>query len=958
MLKVAFFRGEDERGQHAIPLFGPASSVFEKTAAPTLLPEVIQYIQTLTPRKGSQYVLLNAMGAGEFWGSNINGDHFPEAALIHKPNDWTGNAVLDKVKAEGWAYGFPTFYSAHPYAHHRNKDATKAFGEVELAAWHPRMKRVELVTRVDEDRCYKFGGVSVWDKLQAGDCPDVSMGCFTAGTLVTLKDGTRKPIEQIQVGDLVLTHRGRPRLVTKTHRRLYRGDLYAIKAEAHRTIRCTHQHPFYAVPEAQVKRKDDHANLRWSVAGGILPEWAHAECLDLDHYLLAPVPCEELQSPSYGPAFARLLGYYLAEGHLLRNKKGELCGIELTTHRNDAVHDEIENLCREFGTKNPPAWHARENSENSLGIYIFDENLAVLCRLHAGEYSEQKALSPDIMDWRKDWQLELLGAYANGDGCGSEDGSLGFSTSSEQLAWQVQLLLMRSEIIPSVSVLNHKATGFSSKPTTEYVVHVGKQHALRLRRACAKIQPVEILKAKNSRVFALDRATSDRFVVTPIRSIDAIYAEVEVFNLEVEEDESYVVEGLAVHNCKVPYDTCSICLDWDTYRKAQAMFVPGRDRSPGEAVLRYHKALIKKTGKGIRGVSITRNDYCEHAKKMMNRILPDGRKVFVFNDYPNFFDISFVFIGADKTAKTMMKIAGAGQMYWSLGGAELAEKLGYADGDEELLPAFAPEGTTEKTASASVDALKLAFLGKRAEDKDAEIVKDVVPSQFVGKAIPVLTRSEKDLPKDVLNALGVSPLESALSTPSGLGMVLRPREFQRVILIQMGQSQLADELEDKGKVFPKSKETLPVPMGEEFFSSVLARLLLPMMASRSALGPSIEKRVLVAGEPPKEKKGEASSLSSPLLRKIGAAYNSYRSGVMELVAHAQTLVASTATPLEEHLHKLSAAPVESIFTPLSAGYLKLAFWDEVGDENLTAVVERVSPSKNTQAQSIRTAGGY
>ena len=66
MLKVSFFQGEDESGFHAIPLFGPADAVFEKTAAPLLLPEVVQYIETLHPRKDAQYVLVNAMGAGEY----------------------------------------------------------------------------------------------------------------------------------------------------------------------------------------------------------------------------------------------------------------------------------------------------------------------------------------------------------------------------------------------------------------------------------------------------------------------------------------------------------------------------------------------------------------------------------------------------------------------------------------------------------------------------------------------------------------------------------------------------------------------------------------------------------------------------------------------------------------------------------------------------------------------------
>ena len=177
MLKVALFPGADETGQHVFPLFGPGDGAFEKTAAPQLLPEVSRYISTLRPSLGAQYVLLNAMGASEWWGSNINGDAFNEECLIHKPDDWTGNPLLDKVKAQTWAYGFPTFYTAHPYAHHRNKDATRAFGEVELAAWNPRMKRVELVTRVDKDKCERFGGIGVWDKLKMGEYPAVSMGC-------------------------------------------------------------------------------------------------------------------------------------------------------------------------------------------------------------------------------------------------------------------------------------------------------------------------------------------------------------------------------------------------------------------------------------------------------------------------------------------------------------------------------------------------------------------------------------------------------------------------------------------------------------------------------------------------------------------------------------------------------------------------------------------------------------
>ena len=198
MYKVSTFLAESDYGYSAIPLFGPSDSVFEKTASATLLPEVLRYIDVLKPRAGSQYVLVNAMGAGENYGSNINGDFFEESGLIHRPTDWTGDPLVDKAKGKKWTYGYPTFYNAFPYKHHQNKDPGRAYGEVELAAWNPLMKRVELVCRVDHDKCMKFGGMSVWDKLSTGQFPDVSMGskvCYDLSSITTDWEEYRKALK-------------------------------------------------------------------------------------------------------------------------------------------------------------------------------------------------------------------------------------------------------------------------------------------------------------------------------------------------------------------------------------------------------------------------------------------------------------------------------------------------------------------------------------------------------------------------------------------------------------------------------------------------------------------------------------------------------------------------------------------------------------------------------------------
>ena len=262
----------------------------------------------------------------------------------------------------------------------------------------------------------------------------------------------------------------------------------------------------------------------------------------------------------------------------------------------------------------------------------------------------------------------------------------------------------------------------------------------------------------------------------------------------------------------------------------------------------------------------------------------------------------------------------------------------------------------EKTASIEDEILKRAFLGKDAKDKKSEISKDVVPSQFAGKAVPILTRREQSLPTKLLNSLGQLPMCNTLSTLAGMGIPLRPREFQRITLVQLDQKPLADEYDRRGIVFSKTASVDEMEMGEEFFLPILARQLLPLMEKRSALAPYIERRVVVFSGRPEETVDPPASHPSELLRKIGSAYNGYRNQAMELAASTQTLLGSELVSSESDLCKLAAAQPEEVFTPLSYKYLNNAFWDEcsVGVSSSGVIqiptssdVERVLPSANT-----------
>ncbi len=839
-------------------------------------------------------------------------------------------------------------------SHHRNKDPGRAYGEVELAVWNDTMKRVELVVRIDYDKCCQFGGVPVWDKLKAGQFPDVSMGCLPAGSYITMADGTIKPIELVQQADLVLSHTGRKRRVTSTMRRRHEGSVFRFKVYGfRRELILTGNHPLWLVDGGQlqcapvssspsawttkslVARQRHCTPLVKAESVGcatctVVPSysfgWRRADEAQVGDYLAFPIPSEE-DDTVQSPDLARLLGYYLAEGHVSNYNDRPLEQITFSLGINEvAISEEIEALGRRLGVE--ILWHYENPEAGARSVTLVSKTLADKCLRWCGSGAKTKQLAREALYMRPSLMLHFLGAYLNGDG-GTYKGSAYFSTASEVLSHQIFIALARCGMIASVNEINHVPSERSvvQKNTVEYQVWVGTDFSWKLESVTSK--PVRRSKKVRGQRFFYEDGTG-RYLMAPIvEVVEEDYSD-EVFNFSVQEEESYVAEGLAVHNSKVPFDTSSITLDWKKYRDAQATFDVKKHKHPGAAVLAFHKELKKKDGVGVRGISITRDDYDDWCKNHMNRILPDGRKVFVYNDYPRFFDISFVFIGADRTAKTLVYIVRNGDTL-TVPSAKVAHALGYRELEEgeDLL----------KVASAA-DKWHQALI-KGAEEKKGEIEKEVVPSQLAAKAVPLLTRNEPSLPREVQDALASVPQDQALSSATGMGVVLRPSEFQRITLVRMGCGSLADTLEDAGVVFPRSEGNgEDLGLSPDKFVRGLGRLLAPFMSVRSALGPFVEKRVTILSAAPQQEVSTPPSHPSELLRKIGSAYGAYRAQLMDVVTNSQDLIEKTASPRDDELLKVAHASAQEVFTPLSFCYLRDAFLDEAPiAKSAEAVVE-------------------
>ena len=101
-------------------------------------------------KKNHAYLYVIAMGAGEYYGPNKNGDFFREKDLIQY---------------------YPKFLNAGVFIQHDNKDPNKSIGKVLKAEYNKKMHRVELLLEIKKDLA-----PAIYNAIEQGQRIAVSMG--------------------------------------------------------------------------------------------------------------------------------------------------------------------------------------------------------------------------------------------------------------------------------------------------------------------------------------------------------------------------------------------------------------------------------------------------------------------------------------------------------------------------------------------------------------------------------------------------------------------------------------------------------------------------------------------------------------------------------------------------------------------------------------------------------------
>lgn len=914
--KLLHFSAKDDPGFVARGLFGPNGLLeMEKTAGHHPFDdwdtgdELRKFLRTVTPRDREEncYTLVNALGAGEYYGSNINADYFPWDALCH----------------EGQDYGHQTFLNAYAYQHHVNKDPSKAMGKVVLSLLNPRMKRVELVIKLNREKARLEGGDGIITRIDNGEFPDVSMGCkvpfdvcsicghksktradycFPPGTPILMASGQIKAIEEVLVDDDVVTHTGEVRKVTHLLPSTTKNGLVVVEAFGFGTISSTPNHPFLV------------SRLRTGVHGGrqaqldgIPPSWVNAEDLKKNDTVFLPVPPITGSRPN-SSSVGRLLGLYLAEGSpVFSSGVSTPKGVSFTFHSKEThLVQHVLDSINELSPSTDTSWNEyKYPNHNAVTVRVNSKDVGSWLLLHGGRGSHGKCLNPAVWSFGVPFARAVLHGWAEGDGSyDAKTRTMRVATSSETLARQMQLLAAACGVLSGIK-LHKRDTNFGHQEIW-YITFSGDA-----AKAILEERPQRIFE-KQSKLFF-----HDNYLCSTIKEVSRRSYEGPVYNFEVEDDHSYVAGCYAVHNCE-------------------------HMRPPPEK-------------RGVYGP---------------NKILPDGRRVYVINTLPRFFDISFVFIGADKTAKVMAKIASKqdGQVCMgpvcSLPGqspksnpvsthpegrvnqkeldvvyammtprfdkwrdsAKYGDKYKLPHGitfvkhededhedaiiEQQLLTKvlkktasmhYDQEGTLcgpcggqchecGKKSSCHMDKLSEAFKTS-SHHKVSEILKSIPANQFSMKRLKDIEGCEPDIPRDILDEMagyGLGPITGGLGTA---GIVLKPKEFQRIVLVRMGEDDLADHLDDHGMVFnpsPTINGLHDVHPGRHGFMDILD-LIKNLIRGRTAFGAPFRMRVVVS-RPLHKSLPTHMGVDNPLLDKISSAYNGYRRSLLMKMSQAAKIV--------------------------------------------------------------------
>lgn len=354
-------------------------------------------------------------------------------------------------------------------------------------------------------------------------------GCFPAGSRVIVPAGFT-PIEDVKVGDVVLSRDGTTQTVTNRRETVSSCGLVHIKVRGVlNPLTATPNHMVWAI-KGETKRCDAVGSRFDALIGnGDKPQWIPADYLSPGDYV--HIPGQRGTEEPISADLAWAYGLYVAEGSALiaGGASKRHYRVSLTMHeREHAVLERFNKvMATERGmTQGKVSYRKRVNitSEYTHAGRAHAEHFRELF----GHRANGKKLPDWMLNMTPDLKRAVVFGWVDGDGHTAvrKDGSTQTSvtTVSATLAHQMFQMALGAGLFPSMTMLR---AGGSRRKSDSYTIHLTAGQE-------AKIVAGEVFYRIHARY-------RDEKVVP-------------VFDLEVSGEHTFCVENVGVHNSLIGYN--------------------------------------------------------------------------------------------------------------------------------------------------------------------------------------------------------------------------------------------------------------------------------------------------------------------------------------------------------------------------------------------------------------------
>ena len=367
-----------------------------------------------------------------------------------------------------------------------------------------------------------FGDVSNWREWDIDwSSIDLLIGgspCFVAGTNILTETGY-KNIEDIKTGDFVLTHTNNWEKVLTVGGKI--ADTFELKAQGMLPTQTTFEHPYLVKTMSRKWNNEKRTSERVFSDS----EWKKAGELKKGDFIAIPKIKDSENTLNLSDEDCFIIGRYIADGHTRQD----------TRESEGRLNSRYWQLILSVGSHKIPKItinHSLYKHTKSVHrLVISSKRLVEIVESECGNTAINKKISTKLLKLPNDKLEILINGLLSGDGS-KRGNEYRLTTVSKELAQSLCLAITK---VYSVCA----SIEFTKRPEKTIIdgrlVNQKDTYTVSFRK-----------EIKKQSKFYVD----DDYVWSPVKSMHKTGKTKSVYNLEVENDNTYIANNIVVHNCQ------------------------------------------------------------------------------------------------------------------------------------------------------------------------------------------------------------------------------------------------------------------------------------------------------------------------------------------------------------------------------------------------------------------------